>query len=384
MTSVTELAPAAGDLAGVAPARYVRKEAGGGATYAFESRFDGGEPVRVALLDGKASQLNRVEQAMRAAIADEHPQLSLTPRVEVVYEGQGTYSCLELPHRVYDSHVRSASVDGADVVRDDRYIAARNSSPADARTLLEMSPASIAFGSWDATRGKNQARFRSLLVGEIIGVLADPGEIQPLRGAGRADPVAPSVRLGANEMSALVDQQRDEMSANKVKSLEKDVTGKKAKGSTISASPLGLGSIPPTLDGLGLVSCRKIVRHHVFSFSALRQLRFGLGPDGDVAARALLAAWTLAGLALSDAELHLRANCDLREAGPSKVTLDGRQGNEVELEPLSVDGAAALLQEAIDAARAAGVRWEGQVYSVAGNPIVAGGLVDDEPEGGDA
>lgn len=63
LTSVTELAPAAGPHAGIAPARYTRGRNG---TYAYETRFIDGQPQSVVVIDGKASQLNRMEDAIEA------------------------------------------------------------------------------------------------------------------------------------------------------------------------------------------------------------------------------------------------------------------------------------------------------------------------------
>ena len=113
----------------------------------------------------------------------------------------------------------------------------------------------------------------------------------------------------------------------------------KAKnGKLVSASMLGLGGIPPTLDTLSGVACERVIRSHVLSFATLRQIRFGAGADGDAACRALLAALALNALARSDAELYLRANCDLRERGPSEVEIDQRGGGRLALEPLSIAG----------------------------------------------
>jgi len=55
----------------------------------------------------------------------------------------------------------------------------------------------------------------------------------------------------------------------------------------VSASMLGLGGIPPTLEALAGVACHRIIRSHVLSFAALRQIRFGSSPEGDAACRAL-------------------------------------------------------------------------------------------------
>src|SRR5439155_17240026 len=101
-------------------------------------------------------------------------------------------------------------------------------------------------------------------------------------------------------------------------------------------SMLGLGGIPPTLETLAGVACHRIVRSHVLSFAALRQMRFGAGAEGDAACRALLAALALNALARSDSELYLRANCDLRESAAPVVEIDQRGDGRRRLSALSV------------------------------------------------
>lgn len=116
------------------------------------------------------------------------------------------------------------------------------------------------------------------------------------------------------------------------------------------------------------VCCSRILRTQVLSFAALRQLRFDCGPAGDEAARALLAAYALAGLVRSNAELSIRANCDLVENGPTTLKLDARDGDFVELAALSIDEADELLERAlIEAYREADITWRGQVLHVTGN-----------------
>ncbi|WP_448223789.1 hypothetical protein [Gordonia iterans] len=191
----------------------------------------------------------------------------------------------------------------------------------------------------------------------------------PKRGGARVDPVAASVRLSGAQLKELLADQEAELSPKLIDKIQAEI--KAAKSGTVSASTLGLGAIPPNLNGLGLVACSKIIRSHVVSFSALRQLRFGAGPAGDAACRALLAAYALAGLARADAALDLRANCNLREAGPTRVSIDGRHGTSIELEPLSIDDADGLLTAAIaEARRTAGIAWDGKVFTVVGNDIV--------------
>ena len=307
LTARTELVPAAGEQAGIAPARYVRGRDG---AYAFEKRFAAlgpGEapvPVDAVVIDSKGSSLNRIEEPLSNAIRDNDPLIALTPRIRVEYEGLEPVTCLDLPHRAFDGHIRAGSVGDKPVTQHPDYRAIRNSTPANARPLLEMSPISIVLGSWDSTRKSHQVRFRSALVGETIGILADQSgngtEIAP-RGAARFDSLAPSVRLSAEDMQALPDAQKEELSPGNIESIQKEINA--AKGGTTSAAALVLGSIPPTLNGLGFVSCRRIIRTHVLSFAALRQIRFDLGADGDAVARSLLAALALNGLARSYAEV---------------------------------------------------------------------------------
>jgi len=380
LTSVTMLEPAAGPHASVAPAKFASSSPNDKkGAYAYERRFlDGGLRTAV-LIDSKQSQLNRCEAALQLAISQGHPLLSRMPRVVVIYERGGVaeeYSDLTLPHRVFDGHIRAGTVNGVPVTQLEAYRAIRNASPGNARALLDASPVSLIFGSWDSSRSARQGRWRSALVGEIVGFCGDdrPG----MRGGARVDPVGMQIQLGEADLRALADRQRAELT---VKTYDKAAgEAKKATGKMVSASMLGLGGIPPGLETLAGVACQPIIRSHVLSFATLRQIRFGAGSEGDAACRALLAALALNGLARSDAELYLRANCDLRESGPAVVELDQRGGGRMLLEPLSIGAADALLAEALEAAeQLGGVSWHGVVLEVTGDPaIVAGAVADDE------
>lgn len=380
LTSVTELVPAAGPHAAIAPPRYVKNKS---TVYAYGTRFVDGEAKRTVLLDGKASSLNRMEYGLSLAISDEHPVLSRLPRVQVTYRDLGVFTDLELPHRVFDGHVRAGHSEGVPVVRDPRYVALRDCTPANAMPLLMVSPVSIAFGAWDATRKTHQVRFPSAIRGEVIGVLADQELRDPAgqRGGARKDDIAPSVQLEPAQLSVLLAAQKDELSPGLVKEIEDNIKNAK-KGARLSGSAIGLGAIPPILETLGLVSCSQIIRSHVLSFATLRQLRFNAGPDGDVACRALLAALALNGMARADSELNLRADCDLREASEAEVVLDQRYGKVSRLTPIDIDTADGLLEEALSVAEeTAGVDWHGQVFAVEGNPMVSGNAsadADDE------
>ncbi len=382
LVSTTELAPAGGPHTAVAPARFVAPGRQG-AVYAYERRYIDHDACQVVIIDSKQSQLNRAEAALQQALDDRNPVLRRLPHVTVTYQREGAseiFTDLTLPHRAYDGHVRAGTVAGRPVTQTAEYRAVRDATPANARALLEFSPITLVFGGWDASRKSRQGRWRSALVGEIIGVLADQHadtRNPAMRGGARVDPVAMQVNLDAPTLKAFAEAQRDELAPDTYEKLVKT----KPKEGGISASPLGLGGIPPSLDQLAGVACARIIRSHVLSFAALRQLRFGAGPDGDAACRALLAALALDGLARSDAELCLRANCDLVEAGPARVGLDRRSGKHETLEPLDIAAADALLGTAADrAVREAAVRWEGQVFAVQGNPAVVAGALDSAAE----
>jgi len=366
----TELVPAGGPEASVAPAKYVRAKAN---TYVYEKRFVGGEVRDTVLIDSKQSQINRVEAALLQAIAEGHKILKDLPRIEVVYQRDGAeerYSDLDLPHRAFDGHIRAGTVKrngkSKNVVDDEFYQSIRNATYANALALLNASPATLIFGGWDASRKSNQGRWRSVLVGEVIGVCANTEPSK--RGGARIDPVGMKINLGSAEIKELAKRQHTELS----------------NGGGAKASVLGLGGIPPTLDQLGGVACERIIRSQVLSFATLRQMRFGgnseADSEADVACRALLAAIALYGLARANSELYFRANCDLREAGPAEVLIDKRNGEVESFEPLQVEAMDALLDAAFKKAQQLKldqVKFDGVVLSVTGDPMIKAKAMDE-------
>ena len=391
LTSITELEPAAGPHASVAPAKFVDDKK---SVFAYETRYiveeiqnpedseDAekvvkGKSQKVVLIDSKQSELNRAEAAIEQGRQYGDEAVVKIPRAVVTYQtenGPVEYTDMELSHRVFDGHFRAGTIDGKLITENDQYRALRNSTPADMSALLNTAPAALLFGAWDSTRKSNQVRLRSALVGEIIGVLADqePGaeHRQARRGGARVDAVAASVKLDAKELSSLVDNQEAELSAKNVAARRKEVKTAKADA-RISASTLGLGSIPPSLEETGAVACRRIIRSWVLSLATLRQLRFGTDETKNVAARALLAALGLNAIARAERELYIRANCDLIESSAPVVTLDQRFGKKKTFAPLTVEHTDQLLLEAIENAKKAGVAdWNGQTFKVDGNPII--------------
>lgn len=376
LTSVTSLNPAAGPHASVAPAKFV---SGSKPVFAYERRFWNGEAVTAVLIDSKQSQNNRLEAAVSAAIADGDPVLARTPRIELHFEKDGkeiVYSDLDLPHRAFDGQIRAGTINGESVTAAQEYRELRDATVAHARPLLEHSPMTLLLGGWDASRKSHQGRYRSILVGEIIGILADqeggPEANQSKRGGARIDPLGARIQLDRAGRKAIADAQKEELS-------KKTYDNSIGKDEKEGLARLGIGAIPPSLEQLGGVTCQAIIRSHVLSFAALRALRFDSPTlEGDIACRALLAALALNGLARSDAELLLRANCDLVEAGPAVVTLDKRYGQKESFEPLSIDQAQDLLSAAIDyAVQTANLKWDGFILNIKGNPVILAAATDD-------
>lgn len=389
LASTTRLRPAGGLHTAVAPAKYLQGTGSSAkSVYVYERRFLDGAARHTVLIDSKQSQLNRLEAELDRARQDGHPQLSRLPHVQVTY-GEGaaaqTYTDLVLPHRVYDAHVRAGTVDGVPTTQTELYRSVRDASPADARALLDVSPITLVLGGWDSSRRSRQGRWRSALVGEIVGfvpgvglaaeAIPDPGR----RGGARIDPVGMQMQVSGTALKQMAEAQRSELSASNFAKVSKQADG--AKDKPVGAAELGFGGIPPALSSLGGVACEPILRTHVLSFAALRQIRFGAGPEGDAACRALLAALALAGLARSDAELCLRANCDLVEDGATAMTLDQRGGRELALSAPDIAAADALLEAALQRAeQLAGVTWTGLALSVMGNPEVVRGAAAEEDD----
>ncbi|MCO6558355.1 MAG: type I-U CRISPR-associated protein Cas7 [Bifidobacterium sp.] len=380
LSEKTMLEPAAGTEGIVAPAKYLD---GTSSTYVFEDRFIDGQAKKTVLIDSRTSQNNRLEDYISKAIKDGHPVFANMPRIQVTYQsddGTGTiqperYLDVDLPHRAFDAHIRIGSVDGTPTSQLPEYIKARNSTLADMRPIFDLSPITVAMGAWDSTRNKNQLRIASAFNGEIIGVLANQEDGEPVYRAGaRVDPMAASMKFNKDEAQQIENKIHDDLTDKTSKKFTKDGNG----------STIGLGAIPPTagrsssLDGIAVSN---IIRTHVLSFSTLRSMSFGAGKDGDEAIRALLAAMLLDAMAGSNTELNLRANCMLRESAKPVTILDKRFGEQEELEMLSIQHADDLLEQAYrQAHEKAEVDWNGQILNVDGNELVPNRASDNDSD----
>lgn len=372
-----ELKPAAGEEGIVAPAKYVKDR---NATYVFESRMVDGELTKVVLVDSKTSQANRLEKVITDAIKDGDGMLGVMPHIRVTYAtkqtGDQTFFDTQLPHRAFDGHIRVGTHDGVSTSQVEQYAQARNATLDNLMPLFTLSPDTVAFGGWDSTRSKNQLRIPSVSHSEVIGVLADRDSEDPSihRAGARVDPVAASISFANKSTREEIIEVATDLSEGVRSKFVKE-----GKGSRI-----GLGAIPPSADDSTLdgVAITKAICTHVLSFAMLRTFRFGKGREGDEAIRALIAAMLLRAMAGYNAEPALRANCFLRESAPATMTLDKRNGVCEELEPLIIEAAEQLLQDAYAQAHdKAGITWEGQTFEVVGNPeVIENSSADDDKE----
>jgi len=314
--------------------------------YLIEERWDGDEKIKVVLVDSRQAQANRCEEALQDAI--DAGDLAL-PHLTLATEVQGTairITSLQAPHRSRDAYFRdSETADGTVFDKSPVGAELRDARPEDASPLYRHSPADLVYGVWDSHRNLRLApRFSRVYTSEMVGWRVEPGR----RAAGRYDLYVSGGRKveGGND-----DWQ----------------PGDGTKGKKLSE--LGHGSIPPNIfvkdkaskmDKLvpGGVHVQRITRAASLGFAGLARVKLGqLDATGHRAARAVLAALALLGdrMAFGRAGVFLRSGADLVLVDES-MTWVGR-GSE-EMLDLSIEGAQALFQMAVERATAAGAPWE--------------------------
>ncbi len=309
--------------------------------YLLEQRWEGGQKVDVVLVDSRQAQANRCEEALQDAI--DAGDLAL-PHLTLATEVQDTairITSLQAPHRSRDAYFRDSETgDGTLFDKSPVGTELRDARPEDASPLYRHSPADLVYGVWDSHRNLRLApRFPRVYTSEMVGWQAEVGQ----RAAGRFDLYVSGGRqvAGGND-----DWQPGE--------------GKKGK----KLSELGHGSIPPNpakKDGTllpGGVHVQRITRAASLGFAGLARVKLGqLDATGHRAARAVLAALALLGdrMAFGRAGVFLRSGADLVLVEES-LTWVGRRPEEAI--DLSIEGAQALFQMAVERAAAAGAAWK--------------------------
>jgi len=397
---VTEYQPAGGPGDKVFPPTYE------GGKYATETRVIDGEPVDCVILDSVQSQANRNEQALLEAVRAKRLSLPLlvTHFDDDKLLKRFTVTSLDAPHRAADAIFRDCTLDGAIFRKSDKGRVLDTVDVRNATGLFGLNPTALIFGLWDSTgpRGALGAKFQRALVSEFVGINAIPG----VKTSSRIDPAAIEKRAGPVFRTEDGDWTLDEDKAVKVKgkpALFALSKGKKLVGYEPKSdrdvpdagrpSKINHGNVTPGIDYaknngsivydtivdkfgkerkiprlVGGFTITKATQTTVLSLATLRRLRFPLNgsaesdPAVDTAARTALAAIGLAAATLTREEgADLRSRCQLVPVEAFSWELLDRPGQEPKRFELTGDEALDLCSQAIDAAKQAGLPWDGEI-----------------------
>jgi CRISPR-associated protein Csb1 len=398
-----------------------------GAVYAVEQRRVRREksgPVETAtcvLLDGVASEANRMELALQEALDAGRIKIPVlevdftehepTGDVEVdekagrLIDSVGKVTSLQAPHRLADAILRDSEFKGVAFRKSEKGKALNSVSAVNATPLLALCPTALVFGMWDSTgpKGGLGPKFERALVSEIVGIGAEFG----VKTQSRIDPLITTTQGIVLYQKKGGGWTLDE--ANAVLSNGKPVKlGKKDAGRVSNAN---LGNVLPAFskygsqaEGIDPLTAGKIdidysirsnadefhVRNQsraearqaregliapggvtidyaeqttTLSLICLRRLRFPVDGktslEADVAARTVLAALGLCGATLAfEGGVGLRSRCLLWPEGPMEWELLARPGEPPQRYSLTGDEAVALLGEAIASLGKTKLPWE--------------------------
>lgn len=348
---VTDYQPAGGPGDKVFPPTYE------GGKYATEKRWIDGAEVPCVLLDSIQSQANRMELALLDAV--ETGQLDLS-RLVVEFNGPDLIKPLrvtsfEAPHRAADAIFRDSEINGIKFRESELGRTLDTADVRNAAPLFGICPTALIFGVWDSTgpRGGLGAKFQRAIVSEMVGLHAVPG----VKTSSRIDPL--QIMVGAGPVFK---QEGGTWELGKV------WPDKKAeKKGEHRPSEVNHGNITPSI-GHGGFTISKALQTTVLSLTALRRLRFPLGdsavsdPEVDLAARVALAAIALAGASIARAQgADLRSRCQLFPTDSFVWELLDDPTAAPSTFSLPPMDAIKLATDAIEAAKAAGLPWQGEV-----------------------
>ncbi len=385
---VTRLQPAGGRGDKVFPPTYAADRAAR-TKYAVETRRIDGQDVSTVLLDSVSSQANRLEEALLSAWEEQRIQL---PVIAVDFSGEadiadiGRITTLQAPHRIADALLRD-SVDAQGTRFRDTAVgkAYTDASVKNATAVFQYCPTALIFGVWDSTgpRGGLGNKIQRALVSEIVGV----GAVTGVKTASRLDPAGIQANVDVyhrkdNRDDWTADASEAEISKGKPVPFSR--TGAEGKG---KPSAVNHSNVAPTIDvTAGGVTLDYAVQTTVLSLPALRKLRFNTHADGSAidpatrpalerAARTVLAALALAAVAeqrVRGYDLRSRSLLVPETGGALAFELVPSDGGDGQAYLLSTEDAARLLDEALRAAEAVGLRWEREPIVLTPAPKLAG------------
>ncbi len=350
-----------------------------GGEYAEESRqvrAEDGKVLKVetVLLDSVQSQANRLEMALLRAYEGGRIKMPLLevkfagPGVDPILQEIGRITALEAPHRMCDAIFRDSMHKGRPFREQELGAKLNGAKTSNATTVFELCPTALLFGFWDSTgpRGGGGAKVQRALVSEIVGYEAEGGK----RSSSRIDPLQIENNLEIYKRAG------GGWTFDPAQAEQKNGQPVKTKPSEINH-----GNITPSLRhedkntrkqvlNHGGVTLAYALQHTVLSLAALRRLRFPIDgvatPHVDGAARSVLAALGLAAICFLDEDGYdLRSRC-LLDGKPGTFEFVGR--GETSPFSLNADGAAQLLRDAGDAAKAVGLPWSEKLITLQPSP----------------
>ncbi len=354
--SITRLQPVEGVGGKVFPATYAE-----GAYATEKRRMDDGSLVNCVLLDSVQSQSNRAEEALKHAIGSGKIAL---PLIEVDFSKANeqllkpieSLSTLDVPHRLADAILRDSLVEEGVRFSQSSYAKRWGRSNLwNATAIYELCPTALVFGMWGSPLkpGGLGAKFERAYVSEIVAVdvVSNKDEGDGRTREGRKDLVdkRAGFRIDPLEIrSGVLLKQKDDGSF--------EVGGGKVK-----PSEMNHGNIVFESGNVG-VRCGYAEQTTVVSLGALRRLRFPVERKDDKAVdnagRTVLAAIGLcAGVLAAEAGTSLRSRCSLWPEADREWALLDKPGVDPRTFRVSGEQATALLNEAVKAAKGAGLDW---------------------------
>ena len=346
------LEPVGGHGTPVNPAIYA------GGRYQHDKRWessDASEPTSVVVIDNVPSQANRLEAALEAT-ADEVG----VPRLVLDLTGEDFahlpphlprgLSSLRWPHRNGDAYLRDALLDGKAFSKSSIGRSIIDATADSAGSLVAWFPQALLYGFWQSHLGsdRSQAKHARAWVSEIVGwnpaTGGEPGELTRTLGV-KGDPYN-------IEDTNRVDFDDADLLGSGWSLVEGEKSGSKGGKKAGAISNIGHGQVPAD-SGLAPVSFRQITQRATLSFPQLRRVRLGNGysDEQDAAARTLIAALGLhAHQSAFGRAFALRSGTDL-VVKDDEARLDSTE--------VAINDSASLVEEALEAARAAGAPTEG-------------------------
>jgi CRISPR-associated protein Csb1 len=361
------LQPAGGPGTKVMPPTYAPERHGEPPQYVHEHRRIDEEEPECVLLDGIASQANRIEMALAARVRA--GEISL-PTIEVDQEQFGRHSGLEFSHRCFDAWIEDATLNGKRFGETEIYKRLSASiSRHDLSALMEAFPVGILLGCW-ASRSKNPqgtTRLARILSSELLAIDAVKG----IRPAGKID--IHNVSAGITLYKPHDGDERfttDETLAAQDKGKPKLFRSGGDRGKSGKPSSAGYGNVTPTLASHGGITMAYALQIATVSLPALRECGFpdedgARDPARDVAGRVMLAALAVRMLTLQiEHGYDLRSGCLLVPEEEPTIELIGRLGKTQATWPVIQLDSEELLLGAIESGREHGLRWEGQTIGL--------------------